>query len=123
MTAGATLMKMGNPVTLETLNGSIQELAMFTREGFELVDRQLKEKFKAFEDRFDNLEKRLSVVEGHTASMSVTLLAMQEDIETLHEEMRGVHRVFDYMNARLVRVESKLGFLDLPDPDPRLSLF
>lgn len=92
MALAATLERMEEEITLKTLAVSIEDLTGAVRDGFTMVDRR----FTALEERVD--------------SIAITVSRTEDNIKASNEEMRGVHKVIDNLNVRVVRTEKALGF-------------
>lgn len=83
---------MGEEITLKTLAISIENLTSAVKDGFTMIDRR----FIALEERVDDI--------------AVTVSRIEDDIKASNGEMRGVHKVIDNLNVRVVHTEKALGF-------------
>jgi hypothetical protein len=94
----ATIGRMAERITLEQLAGGIADLGTIIQAGFAYNEA----KFREMEARFANIENRLSAIE-------YGIREMQKDFVALDEEIRGIHKVIDNLNVRIVALERNFG--------------
>jgi archaellum component FlaC len=78
-----------------------------------------------FDSRFDMLEKRVGSLEYHIGGIKIDMQEIKErtarielithhtqkDADAFHGEMRGIHKVIDRFNGRVMRLETHAGFI------------
>lgn len=105
MVATATLERMEEEITLKTIARSIEDLFGVIKDGFIMIDRR----FDAIDKRFGDVDRRFAALEARVDGVGFIASQTQDDVRALNEEMRGIHKVIDNLNTRLVRVEGAAG--------------
>jgi chromosome segregation ATPase len=98
---------------VEDLATNIENLSDIVRDGFELFAQKFIEadlKFKEINKQLEIINKQLNKLNNRVDRMEHALYEIQSEFENNRQEMRGVHKVFDAFNGRLMTVEDYLGF-------------
>ena len=90
---------MESKITLEFMATKIDDLTI-------LVDHR----FDAVEQRLDVMERRLAKLEQRVELIGYSVYNIQVQTEGMEQEMKGIHKVIDNLNGRLITVENYLGF-------------
>jgi archaellum component FlaC len=124
---------MEKKLTLQDVVDNINRIAAVLTERINKIDAKFDGKFDSleakFDSRFDMLEKRVGSLEYHvggikmdmqevkerTARIEFITHHMQKDADAFHNETRGIHKVIDHFNGRVMRLETHAGFIAKSD--------
>jgi hypothetical protein len=115
--ATTTIGSMEKDLTLRDVIDNINRIAAVLTERINKIDVK-------FDSRFDMLEKRVGSLgyqvrgikvdtqelKERTARIELTTYHTQKDADAFHGEMRGIHKVIDRFNGRVMRLETHAGF-------------
>jgi hypothetical protein len=114
--AVATMGRMAERITLEQLARNIGDLGTIIQAGFAFSEEKFgyfEARFNEFESRFNKFEtkfdKELRDVKDRLSRVEYGLRELQKDFIALGEEVRGIHKVIDNINIRVVALERNLG--------------
>lgn len=92
---------------------TIEDLALIVAQGFselsgriEVLDRRITVEVTSLRGEIRELNDRVTRLE-------YAAYQIQKDIITLDEEMRGIHKVIDYLNRRVITLEYRAGMQPL----------
>ncbi|HUC31069.1 MAG TPA: hypothetical protein VMR99_00055 [Candidatus Paceibacterota bacterium] len=90
-----TMGKMAERITLQRLSEDIKDLRSVALDGFSYAEKM----FGGIRDRIDRME--------------YGIYQLQKDFLVLDEEIRGIHRVIDNLNIRMISLENNRGSVPL----------
>ncbi len=91
----ATIGRMEERITLQKISVDLSELSTMVRGGISYAEKT----FGQIKDRLDRIE--------------YGLYQLQKDFLVLDEEIRGIHKVIDNLNMRIIFLENNRGSLPL----------
>jgi hypothetical protein len=86
-----TIEQMAERITLQKISADVDTLSSLVASGFSHAE-------KAFRDLKDRADR-----------MDYGIYQLQKDFLTLDEEIRGIHKVVDNLNIRIVSLENDRG--------------
>jgi peptidoglycan hydrolase CwlO-like protein len=90
---------MESKITLEFMATKIDDLTTMVDRRFDTIDKRL----GVIEQRLSKLEQRVDLI-------GYSVYNIQVQTENTEQEMKGIHKVIDNLNGRLITVENYLGF-------------
>ncbi len=107
--AVATMGRMAERITLEQLAQGIGDLGTIIHAGFAYNET----KFGDIETRFTSIEeymaKEFGSIRNRLDTVEYGIRQMQKDFVALDEEIRGIHKVIDNLNIRVMTLERNFG--------------
>jgi hypothetical protein len=111
---------MAERITLEQLAQGISDLGTIIQAGFAYNEGKfggMENGFNDMEIRFAAIEKRMTeefkAVRDRLDTMEYGIRQLQKDFVSLDEEIRGIHKVIDHLNIRVMGLERNFGAMPL----------
>jgi hypothetical protein len=100
---------MAEQITLEQVVQGIGDLGAIIQAGFAYNET----KFSEMEIRFAAIEKHMAegfkAVRDRLDTVEYGMRQIQKDFVSLDEEIRGIHKVIDHLNIRVMALERNFG--------------
>lgn len=96
--AVTTIGRMAERTTLEQAAQSIGDLDAIIQAGFAYN-----------EEKFGEIKEEFRIVKDRLSSVEYGVRQIQRDFVSLDEEIRGIHKVIDGLNIRVVALERNFG--------------
>jgi hypothetical protein len=114
--AVATIGRMAERITLEQVAQGINDLGTIIHAGFAYNETKFGEVetgFKKIDVCFTviekHMEKEFGAVKDRLGTVEYGILQIQKDFVSLDEEIRGIHKIIDHLNIRLMALERNFG--------------
>ena len=112
----ATIGRMAEPITLQQVAQGISDLGTIIQAGFAYNEGKFGEMETGFKEtyvHFATIEKYMAkefgAVKDRLGTVEYGIRQMQKDFVSLDEEIRGIHKVIDHLNIRIMALERNFG--------------